>query len=83
MTIDKFLKENETEKMGILQREGVYIGKRTIGERPAMLFQLGSYYVEVVYRDYRKDIEEINVSVSLDLLKPYLDQVEVEWLEIN
>ena len=80
MTIEEFVKENDKEKMDLLQHEGAYIGKRIIGDRSAILFQLGSFYVEVIYRDYRKDIEEVNVSENLDLLKPYLDQVDVNWL---
>lgn len=79
MTIQDFVKENEKEKMDLLQNEGAYIGKRVLGDRSAILFQLGSFYVEVIYRDYRKDTEEINVSAGLDLLKPYLDQVNVDW----
>ena len=80
MTIEEFVNETEKEKLDFLQREGAYIGKRQIDDRTAILFQLGSFYVEVIYRDYRKETELINVSSNLDLLKPYLDQVDVEWL---
>ena len=80
MTIEEFVKETEKEKMDLLQNESAYVGKRVIGDKLAMLFQLGGFYVEVIYRDYRKDIEDINVSAGLDLLKPYLDQVDVDWL---
>ena len=80
MTIEEFVKENEKGKLDLLKNEGAYIGKRTIGDYLAILFQLGRFYVEVIYRDYRKEIKEINVSAGLDLLKPYLDQVDVEWL---
>lgn len=80
MTIGEFVKVTEKEKMDLLQRQAAYIGKRRIRDQTAILFQLESFYVEVIYRDYRKETEMIKVSSSLDLLKPYLDQVDVEGL---
>ena len=80
MNIGEFAEKPDKQKLDILQQEGAYVGKRQTGEGTALLYQLAGFYVEVVYRNYRKDIDSIKVSPSLDLLKPYLDQVKVNGL---
>ena len=80
MNIGEFSEKPDKQKLDILQQEGAYVGKRQTGKGTALLYQLAGFYVEVVYRNYRKDIDSIKVSPSLDLLKPYLDQVKVNGL---
>ena len=36
----------------LLQRDGVYVGKRKLGRQTVVLLQLYGFYVEVYYRNY-------------------------------
>lgn len=65
----------EREKMDLLHSEGVYVGKRQLHHQVAILFQLESFYVEVVYDNYRSIIGYIKSGTSIDMLKPYLNQI--------
>lgn len=77
MTIRSFLQLTEEEQLTLLTEEGIYIGKRT--DRPflSVLYQLESFYVEILYREYRRLIWIMNCSESTAILDPYLDQVRV------
>lgn len=65
----------------LLQRDGVHIGKRMVGNQTVILLQLYSFYVEVYYEQYRKQIDHIITSNGTDILQPYLDQIDVRDLK--
>ena len=69
-----------TDQIRILYKQGVYIGKRKHGHLTILLYQVDSFYVEVVYRMYRRHIARIRCSASTSLLDPYLEQIDVEYL---
>ena len=68
------------EQINILYKQGVYIGKRKENKLTVLLYQVDSFYVEVVYRLYRRHIARIRCFASTALLDPYLEQIDVEHL---
>ena len=81
MTLFEFQSLLQEEQIIILYQQGVYIGKRKTDHLTKLLYQLQSFYVEVSYTAYRKNICKIRYSDSTSILEPYLDQIEVEYLE--
>lgn len=71
----------EQERMQILHRDGVYVGKRKIGKQTVVLFQLYGFYIEVFYKQYRKQIDHTVASDSTDVLQPYINQIGVKGLD--
>ena len=59
-------------------KDGVYIGKLENDEQIRMLYQLNSFYVEILFLSYRKFISEIKCYSNLDKILRYLEQVEIE-----
>lgn len=72
---------SEAERMQLLHQDGVYIGKRKIGRQTVVLFQLYGFYIEVHYKQYRKQIDHTVSSDSTDILQPYINQVGVKDLD--
>jgi len=70
----------EQHQIEILYHSGVYIGKRKERFSIIILYQLESFYVEVVYRKYRSHIKHLHCFESTELLDPYLAQIDVENL---
>lgn len=62
-------------QLDVLQHDGAFVGKRTDGDFDLILYQLGSFYVEIRYAEYRKTVADIEVSSNLEILQPYLDQI--------
>lgn len=78
-----FLQLTDKERFDLLQRDGVHVGKRTVGGQTVILFQLYNFYVEVYYKLYRKLIDHIVTSESTDILQPYLHQIHIRDLQNN
>jgi len=68
------------EQINVLYKDGVFIGKRKLGNETVILYQVESFYVEIFYRKYRCFIAKINCFTSVDLIAPYLSQVNVAEL---
>lgn len=64
----------------MLYAHGVYIGKRRVGRRTMLLYQLESFYVELCYRKYRCSVNHVHCFQSTSLLDPYLAEMDVEVL---
>jgi hypothetical protein len=80
MKLSDFEWLSKGEQITVLYREGVYIGKKKIGQYTGLMFQLESFYVEIIYADYRKVIFKIRCSDYTTILEPYLEQIDVEYL---
>ena len=65
----------------VLHRDGVYIGKRKEGEETVVLLQLSSFYVELYYTKYRKEVSRLLTSDDTEILQPYLEQIHVRDLK--
>ena len=46
-----------------------------------VLFQLYGFYVEVFYKQYRRQIDDTIATVNPDILQPYIDQINVRDLD--
>ena len=68
-------------QLNILHRNGAHVGKRVLDGQIVILFQLNGFYVEVYYKEYRKEISHIITSESPDILMPYLDQIRIRDLD--
>ena len=79
--ISEFTALSEEEKLKLLRRDGVYIGKLKQNQSTHVLFQLYSFYVEVQYKVYRKQIYQIIVSDNMSILKSYIGQIKLEGLD--
>ena len=69
---------SEEARLDLLHRDGVYIGKRNCDGQVLILFQLYGFYVEVHYKNYRRDISHLLVSGDVNMLQPYLDQINIK-----
>ncbi len=67
-------------QLDLLQKDGVYVGKRKLNQLHIILFQLNGFYVEVYYKQYRKEVNYLVSSDQTEILIPYLDQVQVRDL---
>lgn len=75
-------KELEADiQLKLLYRDGVHVGKRKLHGKTLILFQLYSFYVEIVYKEYRKKIYYMLVSADTETLQSYLDQIHVRDLK--
>ncbi len=70
----------EQDQIEILYQSGVYIGKLREEFSIVLLYQLDTFYVEVVYRKYRSYVKHLHCFESTELLEPYLEQIDVENL---
>lgn len=80
MTEFSFQLLERQQQLEAIQTQGVYVGKRYVGEMTVILYQLESFYVEIYYRSYRKFIDFLKYSSSVEILQPYLAQIDVNEL---
>ena len=80
LRLTDFTELSLNQQFDILHADGVYVGKRKIKGQTVVLLQLYSFYVEVFYKVYRKEIDYILSSDNTDLLQPYINQVHVRDL---
>lgn len=73
----------EEQQFDILHRDGVYVGKRKAGKQTVVLFQLYGFYVEVHYKQYRKQIDHTVATDDAGILHPYLEQITIRDLDKN
>jgi hypothetical protein len=68
------------QQLDLLYQEGVFIGK--LREEPGykVLYQFNSFYVEIIYRKYRKIVERIRCFESTNRLDAYLEDMDIEYL---
>lgn len=77
MTIPQFQELSYDDKVDLLYKQGVYIGKQKEGCHTKVLYQLDSFYVEIYYTKYRRLISHLVCFNFNDMLNPYLSQVDV------
>ena len=72
MRLHDFVHLPQKEKVNLLYEQGVYIGKRKKGNTTVVLYQLESFYAEIFYRTYRREIDRIRCFSGTTRLNPYL-----------
>ena len=80
MKIYQFRLLSQDDQVEALQKDGVFIGKKRYGRQIRVLFQLDSFYVEVIYTKYRVSISHFRCFTSVALIEPYLDQIRIKAL---
>jgi hypothetical protein len=73
MELNEFERLSAHDKIDLLHKEGVYVGKCRKGDTIAVLYQFDGFYVEIFYRKYRSHIQRINCFRSTSGIDPYLD----------
>lgn len=81
VNLEEFNELSQKLKLEILHKDGAHVGKRVVEGHIMILFQLYSFYVEVHYEIYRKDVRHIFTTGSSDVLQPYLNQIHIEGLD--
>ncbi len=81
VNISEFNTLSKEMQLDILQRDGAHVGKRIVNGKKMILYQLYGFYVEISYKDYRKDINSITTSESSEIVEPYLNQIHIRDLD--
>ena len=77
----EFNKLSKEMQLDILHRDGVHVGKRIVNGKKMILHQLYGFYVEISYKNYRKEISYMATSENPEILEPYLNQIHIKDLD--
>lgn len=80
MKLFEFSLLSQSRQLDLLYQEGVFIGKLREGPYYKVLYQLNSFYIEIIYKKYRKIVEKIRCFESTGRLDAYLMQMDIENL---
>jgi hypothetical protein len=80
MTYTEYTLLEEHVKAKDLWSKGVNIGERSQGEYTIFLYQLHSFYVEVVYDEKRHEIVRLVPFADTQCLEPYLTGIDITCL---
>ena len=80
MSFKNFCHLPDSEKIDLLYKDGVYIGKQKINDAILIIYQLQHFYVEIKFTKYRKEIASLIVTEDIEILTPYSDQIDVKEL---
>ena len=64
----------------LLYEQGIYVGKRVVNQHIVVLYQVGSFYVEVIYKKYRCTIHSLYAFSSAAGIDAYLGDINVDDL---
>jgi hypothetical protein len=70
----------QDQQLNLLHRDGVYVGKRKVDKQTVVLFQLYGFYVEVFYKQYRRQIDHTTATNDVSIVQPYIDQINIRDL---
>jgi hypothetical protein len=74
-TLTEFQELDLSMQLELIYEHGVFVGKRHEDDREILLYQLGGYYIELYYLEYRKTIDRVVSTSDPSILDPYLDQI--------
>lgn len=80
MNVAEFSFLNPTVQQRMVLKNGVFLSKRKSCDLGIYLFQLGSFYVELVYLLKTRQMEWVNAFENTDLLEPYLQQIDISQI---
>ncbi|HEX8460545.1 MAG TPA: hypothetical protein VF623_03920 [Segetibacter sp.] len=78
MTLYDFLQLPDRRQIATIYKDGVFIGKCCYQQQIVAAYQVHSFYVEIFYRKYRYYISDLHCFTSVDLLAPYLSQIDIK-----
>ena len=79
MTLYQFIALDEMEQAEAVW-EGTFIADREDNEHKILLYQIDSFYVEVYYHTELNVVRKYRPFSSINQLKPYLDQIDIQKL---
>lgn len=83
MTLYQFNKMNPQSQATALKMFGAFAASRKVDKEWMLLFQIDAFYVEVLYKMNRSGSEIVRSFKSTNMLKPYLDAINLESLLIG
>lgn len=79
MSKTEFERLSQEEQLHLLQTSGIYNGKLKKGTQTGILYQLDSFYIEVIYQEYRRMVSQVNCFESTGPIDPYLEQNDLAF----
>ena len=76
MNLSQFQELTTEQQSEVIYQHGVYVGKRKQFEQTMVLYQLGSFYIQISFIIYRCYIAEITVFDTTDILDLYCEPAE-------
>ena len=70
------------EQAGVICEEGVLLSERSEDDNLVVLYAVGSFYVEVFYRNADSEIIKFRSFQSTQFLEPYLEQIDLDSLTL-
>ena len=64
MTLSEFERMDLCYQLNLLIEEGLYVGKRKLGNFTVLLYQLEEFYIELFYSAYRLHLFEVRCFTS-------------------
>jgi hypothetical protein len=80
MKLLEFNKMDAINKFDTLCRCGELLGERIYQGAKILLYQIDAFYVEVYYVTSFNKIEKMRSFSSTNLLKPYLEEIDISYL---
>ncbi|MFC0771316.1 hypothetical protein [Terrimonas alba] len=80
MKLFEFSLLTQCEQLDLLYKEGTFIGKLREESQYKILYQFNSFYVEIIYKKYRRVVSRIRCFESTNRLDAYLHQMDIEEL---
>ena len=80
MTLYKFNKLSQQQKISFLEVNGVQIDSRNEANYTIALFQIHAFYVEAYFKRQSIKISKLEAFTGYRKLKPYLEKINLEAL---
>ncbi len=82
ITLYEFNSLNDNEKHEAIMENASYVADRIENHSKVLLYQFDNFYVELFYASWSNAIIKFKSFVSQDLLAPYLDQINLNELQV-
>lgn len=74
---------NQQNQYTAIKMFGAFVASRKIDKDWVFLYQIDAFYVEVIYDSRGSNAEIVRSFKSTNMLKPYLDKINLESLLIG
>ena len=75
-----FYELSRQEQLDIIYKDGIFLGKLRTFNQSRVLYFYNSFYAEIIYTRYRREVKIIRCFDGTELLDPYLKQLKIEEL---
>lgn len=81
MTLYQFKILEEHEQAQAVWEQGEHVGTRMTAKYKILLWVVNEFYVEMFYNYIDDKIEKIRSFRNLDLIEPYLEQIDISFIQ--